>query len=105
MTASLLLGAIVAVINLQLLIGICLIFWRLRHKGAAPEPVDGDALTRSTGAWSGWREFIVDSDRFEDPAGTQRSLILKPVDGLTLPDFSPGQYLTLSIPVPSRMIT
>ena len=99
MTASLLLGAIVAVINFQLLIGICLVFWRLRHKGAAPEPVDGDALTRSTGAWSGWREFIVDSDRFEDPAGTQRSLILKPVDGLTLPDFSPGQYLTLSIPL------
>jgi ferredoxin-NADP reductase len=97
MTAPLLLVAISAVILLQVAVGIGVGVWRLRHHASAPPPVDRDALTPVTGAWAGWRAFRVDGVALEDKARTQRSLILRPVDGLPLPDFAPGQYLTFSI--------
>ena len=36
---------------------------------------------------------------FEDPAQTQCSFTLAPVDGSPLPPFKPGQFLTFSLPV------
>lgn len=101
MTAPLLLAAIVAAILLQVAIGIGLGFWQLRHHGSAPPPVDSEAIVTTRGAWAGWREFRVESTAFEDQARTQRSLILKPLDGLPLLDFAPGQYLTFSIDLPA----
>ena len=98
MTAPLLLAAISAVILVQVAIGIGVAFWRLQHKEAAALQLrSDDVATTATGAWAGWREFRVERDAFEDQARTQRSLILKPVDGRPLPDFGPGQYLTFSI--------
>ncbi|MDP2801733.1 MAG: 2Fe-2S iron-sulfur cluster-binding protein [Phreatobacter sp.] len=97
MTAPLLLVAISAVILLQVAVGIGVGVWRLRYHASAPPPVDRDALTAVTGAWAGWRAFRVDGVALEDKARTQRTLILRPVDGLPLPDFAPGQYLTFSI--------
>ena len=96
-----LLGAISAAIILQVAIGIGVGLWRLRHQASALQPLDsGAAATTTSGAWTGWREFRVEGDALEDQARTQRSLILRPVDGLPLPDFVPGQYLTFSIDLP-----
>jgi len=97
MTAPLLLAAISAAILFQVAIGIGVAFRRLQYKEAASLQSRSVVATAATGAWAGWREFRVESDAFEDPARTQRSLILKPLDGLPLPDFGPGQYLTVSI--------
>ena len=98
MTAPLLLAAISAAILVQIGIGIGVAFWRLQQKEAASLQFrSDDAATTATGAWAGWRKFRVESDAFEDRTRTQRSLILKPLGGLPLPDFGPGQYLTFSI--------
>jgi ferredoxin-NADP reductase len=98
MTAPLLLAAISATILVQVAIGISVAFWRIRHGKAASLHLSGDDVaTLVTGAWVGWREFRIESDAFEDQARTQRSLVLKPLDGLPLPEFEPGQYLTFSI--------
>jgi ferredoxin-NADP reductase len=98
MTAPMLLAAISAVILVQVVIGICIAFWRLQHSEAAALPISSDtAVTAATGTWAGWRDFRVESDTFEDHTQTQRSLILAPMDGLPLPDFAPGQYLTFSL--------
>lgn len=98
MTASLLLAAISAVILFQVAVGIGVAFWRLQHGEAAPLPTGtDDVATTATGAWAGWRAFRVAGTAFEDSAGTQRSLTLSPVDGLPLPHFAPGQYLTFSL--------
>jgi ferredoxin-NADP reductase len=100
MTAPLLLAAISAVILVQIAIGTFVAFWRLQHSEAGALPISSDeAATTATGAWAGWREFRVESDTFEDRTRTQRSLILTPVDGLPLPDFAPGQYLTFSLDI------
>ncbi len=98
MTAPLLLAAISAAILLQVAIGIGVGFWRLRHKGLPPLTLTSEALPTTTG--TGWRAFRVEGEAFEDQARTQRSLILQPTDGMPLPDFAPGQYLTLSIDLP-----
>ena len=100
MTALLLLAAISGTILLQVAIGIGVGLWRLRHRGSAPPPVEGE-IPATTGAWAGWRAFRVDSVAMEDQAETQRTLVLRPVDGLPLPGFAPGQYLTFSIDLPA----
>jgi ferredoxin-NADP reductase len=101
MTALLLLAAITAVIILQVAAGIGVGFWRLQHHGSAPPLDDRDAPATRAGAWGGWRTFRVVSVAFEDQAHTQRSFILRPVDGLPPPDFAPGQYLTFAIDLPA----
>ena len=102
MTAPWLLAAISMAILLQLAIGIGAAFWRLQRRDAVPLPLSSDdANTMVTGAWAGWREFHIDSDAFEDQFGMQRSLILAPIDGLPLPAFAPGQYLTFSLDLPA----
>lgn len=101
MTAASLLAAISAAILIQVAISVGVGFWQHRQHRSAPLPVDDDTLATTTGAWAGWREFLVDRVALEDEAGTQRTLILRPVDGLPLPDFAPGQYLTFSIDLPA----
>lgn len=47
------------------------------------------------GGWNGYRKFIV--DRKEPESEIVTSFYLKPVDGAALPDFLPGQYVTVRI--------
>ena len=98
MTAPLLLAFISTSIILQILIAFGVAAWRLQSAKIVSSPVGAKDLANiAKGAWTGWRIFRVESCAFEDPAATQRSLLLAPVDGLPLPDFAPGQYLTFSI--------
>ena len=49
--------------------------------------------------WSGWRQFHVERRDFEDVSCTQCSFHLKPIDGVALPPFKPGQFLTVRLQV------
>ena len=51
----------------------------------------------STAAWAGWREFRIASRVYEDIKQSQCSFYLEPVDGLRLPPFKPGQFLTFQL--------
>ena len=102
MTAPLLLAAISMAILLQLAIGIGVTFWRLQRRDTVRLPLGSDdGKTMATGAWAGWRDFHIKSAAFEDQVGKQRSLILAPINGLPLPNFAPGQYLTFSLDLPA----
>jgi len=50
------------------------------------------------GSWLGWRSFIVSRKIKESDEIT--SFYLKPEDGQTLPDYKPGQYVTLRVFIP-----
>ncbi|MFN8701335.1 MAG: 2Fe-2S iron-sulfur cluster-binding protein [Rhodospirillales bacterium] len=99
MSTSLLLACILAALLLQLGIGIGVGLRRPGSKSLATEPLaDGVAAHfESHGAWAGLREFRVADRVFEDPARSQCSFNLKPVDGAALAPFAPGQYLTLAL--------
>lgn len=46
-------------------------------------------------AWEGFRDFTI--DRVEDESEVIRSFYLRPADGSAVPDFKPGQYVTLRV--------
>lgn len=48
--------------------------------------------------WQGWRTFTI-ADKVDEAEGVT-SFYLKPADGGALPDFLPGQYVSLQIPIP-----
>jgi len=50
--------------------------------------------------WKGWREFQVIRKHPESQEIT--SFVLAPTDGEALPAFSPGQFLTLELPIPGH---
>jgi ferredoxin-NADP reductase len=52
-------------------------------------------------AWPGWRDFQVVDKRFEDASQQVCSFYLKPQDGLALPPFLPGQFLTFQLDIAS----
>jgi ferredoxin-NADP reductase len=52
-------------------------------------------------AWSGFRSFRVERKVFEDALQSVCSFYLAPEDGLPLPDFLPGQFLTFRFDVPA----
>jgi uncharacterized protein len=95
-TASLLLAYICAAIFVQLVVGISVTHWR-RRRVAAPRA--SSVLPTVSGAWAGWREFRAVSRQFEDGAHTQCSFQLEPVDGIPLPAFVPGQFLTFALSI------
>lgn len=98
MTAAQLLALISAAILLQLAVGLGLA-WRRHRASAAASPVPAAMVKAGAGlAWEGWRAFRVVQRRYEDPAQTQCSFHLEPVDGQPLPPFKPGQFLTFSLP-------
>lgn len=97
MTALQLLGYIGAATALQLLLGVAIAVWRSKHR--VPVGTTGARATVRDIAWEGSRDFRVTRRAFEDPAQTQCSFVLAPVDGVPLPSFKPGQFLTFSLPV------
>jgi ferredoxin-NADP reductase len=50
-------------------------------------------------SWEGFREFIVQRREFEDGNRSICSFYLAPVDGIPLPAFRPGQFLTFKLSV------
>ncbi len=98
MTVLSLLSFISAALLLQLAAGIGWAVWQRRSAGvgaplAAPVAKPG----KVDAAWAGWREFRVVQRAFEDPAQSQCSFYLQPVDGQPLPAFKPGQFLTFTL--------
>ena len=51
-------------------------------------------------AWKDWRDFVVDSKVTESAEIT--SFYLKPQDDRELPDFKPGQFLTIKLDIPEE---
>lgn len=98
MTAPQLLAWITAALLLQLAAGIAWALWRRAKTPASAAPSTAQA-SKPGAAWPGWREFRVDRREYEDPAQTQCSFYLRPVDGQPLPPFKPGQFLTFSLDV------
>lgn len=67
--------------------------WSRGRKAAAEEKA-------APPAWPGTRELKVTRRTVEDRAGTQVSFLLEPVDGVPLPSFLPGQFLTFALAIP-----
>jgi hypothetical protein len=100
MTAPLLLLCIGAALLVQVVIGLG-VAMRQRSRAATTLPVTvaGPAPKGPAGAWSGFRDFRVVRREFADDAHTQCSFHLAPVDGVALPPFLPGQFITLALAV------
>lgn len=58
-----------------------------------------DAITGKTPLWKGVREFKVARKVFEDPAKLVCSFYLESTDGLPIPEYKPGQFLTFQLTV------
>ncbi len=102
MTAPLLLAYICAALMFQLAVGIGVAMWRRRAVAArTPLAPDLQAVQLAVGAWPGWRAFRVARREFEDLTQTQCSFYLEPLDGVALPPFKPGQFLTLTLQIAS----
>jgi uncharacterized protein len=100
MTASLLLFCISAGVFLQLGVGLGIALWRLRRTGPGSDfELTDERQPGLAGARSGWRKFHVERRNFEDVSCTQCSFHLKPIDGVALPPFKPGQFLTVRLQV------
>ena len=100
MTALQLLAWICFALLLQLGAGIGIGLWRRRHDRDKPFiPATAVSAKPSSGAWAGWRDFRVKQRTFEDPANSQCSFYLEPVDQAALPPFKPGQFLTFQLPI------
>jgi ferredoxin-NADP reductase len=98
-TAAQLLAWIATALLLQVAAGIGVALWR-RRGTAVGLPAMPERLESPPGAaWAGWREFRVRSREYEDPAQSQCSFYLEPVDGAPLQTFKPGQFLTFSLDV------
>ena len=84
----------------QIVLGTAYALWRrsaaIEVRGNHADPVE---KIRSAGAWNGLRAFIVQRREYEDAAQSQCSFYLVPKDGVALPDFKPGQFLTFNIPI------
>lgn len=96
LTALQLLGYIAAALALQTLMAIAIAVWRRRPKNDQhfPETV---RMRTTQAAWEGLRDFRVTARAFEDPAQTQCSFTLAPVDGTPLAPSKPGQFLRFSL--------
>ncbi|OBT55109.1 hypothetical protein VE04_04462 [Pseudogymnoascus sp. 24MN13] len=57
-----------------------------------------DAAAATPGGWNGWRSFVVEQKTPE--SGEITSFHLAPQDGLALPPFRPGQFVTIRCFVP-----
>lgn len=86
----------------QLVLGVSYaLVTRQKSPDTTPFTPDAPAARPPKSAWSGLREFRVSRRVYEDRAQTQCSFYLEPVDGQPLPDFKPGQFLTVQLSVPA----
>jgi ferredoxin-NADP reductase len=100
MTAPLLLAWICAALLLQVVAGISVAVWQQHRAPNKPSDTARDLHSPlPSGAWTGWREFRVARRTFEDEDHSQCSFHLEPVDGIELPSFKPGQFLTFQLAV------
>jgi len=97
-SASLLLAYVAVALLLQAGVALAIAFWR-RRLGAASQIVAPRLAPPKSGAWEGLREFRVARREHEDRSQSLCSFYLEPVDGMPLPRFEPGQYLTLELPI------
>ena len=58
------------------------------------------AKSKATDAWQDWRDFKIIKKEAESKEIT--SFYLQPVDGKPIPDFKPGQYLTIQLDIGDR---
>ena len=63
------------------------------HQTASLEDINGIK-------WMATKAFVVDKKIIEDASASICSFYLKPLDGLALPEFLPGQFLTFSLDLP-----
>lgn len=108
MTALTLFLLIILAIAAQLGIFLAVSFWRhwrdyraLRSSCAGEahqlvEPLFASGVSGAP-AWQGLRPFRVVRKEVEDRAGSVCSFYLEPLDGLPLPPYEPGQYLTFTL--------
>jgi ferredoxin-NADP reductase len=103
-TALLLLTWICAALAIELAAGMAVVLVRRNRRialavtqPAAPTAARSTASTAL--AWPLWREFRVARREFEDAVQSQCSFYLESVDGVALPEFKPGQYLTFALDV------
>ncbi len=98
-TAAVLLAYMSAAIVLQLAAGVAFSFFRRATGAVVSGGVNADARAApsSKAAWAGWRDFRVVRRQYEDAAESQCSFYLEPADGVPLPAFKPGQYLTFQL--------
>jgi ferredoxin-NADP reductase len=113
MTSLTLLLWIVLGIALQAAIYLGIVFWRhwrdlqaLRRDTVGIDlPARQDAAVAAdepaSAAWAGWRSFRVEGKAVEDAAQAVCSFHLVPEDGLALPAFLPGQFLTFRLELPT----
>lgn len=59
-----------------------------------------EEVERADGGWADYKEFIVTDKVAESDVIT--SIYLKPADGKALPEFKPGQYMTIRISIPGE---
>ena len=55
---------------------------------------------KTSDAWQDWRDFKIFKKQTESKEIT--SFYFQPVDGKEIPDFKPGQYLTIKLDIPDR---
>jgi ferredoxin-NADP reductase len=99
-TASTLLLYISLLLGTQILLGFAFSLLRRRVTSVAAVVDNSQQSPSQSAAWNGLRAFRVARRTYEDAAKTQCSFYLEPVDGLALPDYKPGQFLTFSLPLP-----
>lgn len=90
MTAPQLLGYIGWAVLVQLALWGGLGVWLSRRRSPL-------AVLPGSGVPAPWRQFRVIGRTAEDPEASQISFGIVPVDGLALPEFRPGQFLTVSV--------
>lgn len=98
LTTAQLLTWILAFLFLQVAVGIAVALWRRpRSMGGSELAQMPPAKPASASAWAGTRDFRVAARNDEDAARSQCSFHLQPVDGVALPAFRPGQFLTFAL--------
>jgi uncharacterized protein len=82
-------------------IAVALLRTKRQPRPATPVAAQTTTTPLHPAAWTGLRAFRVARRDYEDAAHTQCSFYLEPVDGVDLPAFKPGQFLTFSLAIPA----